>query len=70
MYLEQNIQVLQKYFFDKGLTASEDGDLIMWSWPNGWIKLSLTLQRKQVCSCIKDMRKKDIQEFIYVAEHI
>jgi hypothetical protein len=35
-----------------------------------WIKLSLTLQRKQVCSCIKDMRKKDIQEFIYVAEHI
>ncbi|WP_244289543.1 tetratricopeptide repeat protein [Flavobacterium tiangeerense] len=68
VYLEQNIQDSAKIFFDKGLTASEDGRLNNIGLGQMDLdKNDLTAAQAKFALALKDMKKKDIQEFIYVA---
>jgi predicted Zn-dependent protease len=68
VYLEQNIQDSAKIFFDKGLTASEDGRLNNIGLGQMDLdKNDLTSAQAKFALALKDMKKKDIQEFIYVA---
>ncbi|WP_347753179.1 MULTISPECIES: tetratricopeptide repeat protein [unclassified Flavobacterium] len=68
VYLEQNIQDSAKIFFDKGLTASEDGRLNNIGLGQMDLdKNDLTSAQAKFALALKDIKKKDIQEFIYVA---
>ena len=68
VYLNQKIQDSAKLYFDKGVTASDEGKL-------NYIGLGqMDLNSNNVAAAqsnfaiaTKDMRRKDIQEFIYIA---
>lgn len=68
IYLTQSIQDSAKITFDKGLAASEDGRL------NNIGLGQMDLDKKDIAAAqakfalaLKDMKKKDVQEFVYVA---
>ncbi|MFN8273816.1 MAG: hypothetical protein U0X58_02930 [Flavobacteriaceae bacterium] len=69
VYLKQNIEDSAKIYFQKGLTASESGRL-------NYIGLGqIDLDNNNVAgaktnfdTATKDMKKKDIEEFVYVAK--
>jgi Tfp pilus assembly protein PilF len=68
VYLKQNIEDSAKIFFQKGLEASENGKLNNIGF--GQIELdkgNITGAKAKFDLATKDMRKKDIQEYIYVA---
>ncbi len=68
VYLEQNIQDSAKIYFDKGLMASEDARLNNIGLGQMDLdKNDLTAAQAKFALALKDMKKKDIQEFIYVA---
>ncbi|MBS1533690.1 MAG: tetratricopeptide repeat protein [Bacteroidetes bacterium] len=69
VYLKQNIEDSAKIYFQKGLTASESG---RWNYIGlGQIDLdnnNVTGAKTNFDTATKDMKKKDIEEFVYVAK--
>lgn len=69
VYLKQNIEDSAKIYFQKGLTATESG---RWNYIGlGQIDLdnnNVTGAKTNFDTATKDMKKKDIEEFVYVAK--
>ncbi|WP_343022633.1 hypothetical protein [Flavobacterium sp. PL12] len=68
VYLTQNVQDSAKIYFDRGLTASDEGKLnYIGLGQMDLDKSDLTSAQSKFAMATKDMRKKDFQEYIYVA---
>lgn len=68
VYLTQNVQDSAKIYFEKGLTASDEGKLnYIGLGQMDLDKSDLTSAQSKFAMATKDMRKKDFQEYIYVA---
>ena len=68
VYLTQNVQDSAKIYFDRGLTASDEGKLNYRGLGQMDLdKSDLTSAQSKFAMATKDMRKKDFQEYIYVA---